>query len=264
MTLIVGIKCSDGIVMAADGAATLGNALGVRTVVQPMTKLHILQGNMVMGVSGPVGLGQLYRDRVESLWKTNQLGFSVKLPEVQRLLQQEIQKDAQPAIAQSVACVPLIGNVAASQSVLTSSLIAVPVGGNDRRPELIQCDHTGMAEAATNDLPFVSIGVGQPLADPFLAFLRHIFWTERLPRLADGVFAAVWTLTHAIRFNTGGLAEPIQITVLKGGGNKISASELSTDEIQEYRQHIFEAEQYLKAFKDNPASLPEVPKPPTI
>ena len=56
----------------------------------------------------------------------------------------------------------------------TASLIAVPVGGLNGIPELIQCNHVGMTEAATTDLPFVAIGSGQELADPFLAFLRRI------------------------------------------------------------------------------------------
>ena len=52
MTLIIGIKCKDGIVLGADGAATLG-AMGQRTILQPMKKLEIISSAMVLGVSGP-------------------------------------------------------------------------------------------------------------------------------------------------------------------------------------------------------------------
>ena len=250
MTLIVGIKCSDGIVMGADGEATLGNAVGLHTVVQPTTKLHILQGNIVMGVSGPVSLGQLYRDRVESLWKGNKLGLKIKLPAVQRLLQEAIQKDAEVAVAQARAWVPLIGNGPASESVLTSLLIAVPVEGNVGRPELIQCNHAGVPEAATDDLPYVSIGSGQPLADPFLAFLRHIFWFHHLPTVSDGVFATVWTLTHAIRVNPGGVADPIQVIVLSGGKGS-AAKELSQEDMREHHENVAHAEGCLKSFRED-------------
>ena len=55
MTLIIGVRCSDGVVIGADGAATLGSTLGGPTVMQPVTKLQILEGTIVMGVSGQVG-----------------------------------------------------------------------------------------------------------------------------------------------------------------------------------------------------------------
>lgn len=42
MTLIIGIKCRDGIVMGADGAATF-EALGQHTIRQETTKLDILE-----------------------------------------------------------------------------------------------------------------------------------------------------------------------------------------------------------------------------
>jgi 20S proteasome alpha/beta subunit len=40
MTLIIGIKCSDGIVMGADGAATFGS-LGQQTIRQGTKKLEV-------------------------------------------------------------------------------------------------------------------------------------------------------------------------------------------------------------------------------
>ena len=151
MTLIVGIKCSDGVVIGADGAATLGPTIGQPTVIQPVTKLQVLQGRIIMGVSGQVGLSQLYCDRVDSLWKEKKLGYSISLPGVQRSLHQAIVQDAQPAIAGATASVPLMGNNALAIA-MTQSLIAIPVGGPSGSPELIQCNHLGMAEAATNDL----------------------------------------------------------------------------------------------------------------
>ena len=109
MTLIVGIKCTEGVVVGSDGAATLGNATGTRTVIQPANKLHILQGRIIMGVSGQVGLSQLYCDRVESLWKDKKLGIGVTLPQVQRELCRAIQQDAIPAIQRAKESIPFLG-----------------------------------------------------------------------------------------------------------------------------------------------------------
>ena len=249
MTLIVGVKCADGVVVGADGAATLGNSLGQRTVIQPMSKLEVIEGRIVMGVSGPVGLSQLYSDRIKGLWRDRQLVRDVSLPDVMRLIHNAIYQDAQHAISGAAASVPFLGNNAAALA-LTGSVIALPVGGINGRPELIQCNHTGMAEAATDDLPYVAIGSGQSLADPFLAFLRHIFWSDSLPRLGEGVFATVWALLHAIRVTPGGVSEPIQIATLAYEGRELVATELSDGQLQEHRENVQTVERYLSNYRE--------------
>lgn len=219
-----------------------------------------------MGVSGPVGLGQLYSDRIEQLWKNKKLGMTVSLPDVMRLIHQAILQDAQHAVAGANACVPLLGNNNASGLALTASIIALPVGGVTGRAELIQCNHLGMAEAATSDLPYVCVGSGQPLADPFLAFLRSVFWPNAMPTLADGIFATVWTLLHAIRVNPGGVSEPIQVATIGYKGKELFANELTPDQLQEHRENVGAAEKHLADFKnlakDAPDSASNPPEPP--
>jgi len=57
MTLIVAMKCSDGVVVGADSAATLGS-FGEQTVKEIATKLYIVKDSLILGLSGPVGLAQ--------------------------------------------------------------------------------------------------------------------------------------------------------------------------------------------------------------
>ena len=100
--------------------------------------------------------------------------------------------------------------------------------------------------------PYIAIGSGQPIADPHLALLRRVFWPDKLPNIADGIFAAMWTLLHAIQVNTGGVAEPIQMAVLeKSKGNELRARELSGQLVAEHRQHVKEAEEHLRSFSDS-------------
>ena len=82
-----------------------------------------------MGVSGQVGLGQLYCDRVEGLWRDNELGIKVTLSEVQRKLCGAIQQDAIPAIERAAASIPFLGQGGAFALASTKSLVALPVGG---------------------------------------------------------------------------------------------------------------------------------------
>ena len=252
--------------MGADGAATLGTADGVATVIQPTTKLRILQQRMIMGVSGQVGLGQLYCDSVEDLWKGKKLGANVPLAQVRTELTQAISRHAEPALQRAKSSIPFWGQARAFNLINTTSLIALPVGGISGKPELIQCIHDGQTELASEDLPYVAVGSGQSIADPFLGFLRHIFWPNTQLTVADGIFAVTWTLLHAIAVNTGGAAEPIQLTALsRAKGNELSARELSEVEIGEHRQNIQAAEEHLKRFTEYPLdavqSPPKAPNP---
>jgi len=67
MTLIVGVKCQDSVVVGSDGAATSTTIVGVPTSRQAVKKLTNLGNKIIVGVSGPVGLGQLIADAVDRL-----------------------------------------------------------------------------------------------------------------------------------------------------------------------------------------------------
>jgi hypothetical protein len=108
-------------------------------------------------------------------------------------------------------------------------------------------------EAATSDLPFVSVGVGQATADPFLAFIRRVFWREREPNTADGIFAATWTLRHAIDTSPGGVADPIQVMVLEDG----KVRELDSKELDEHEQNVELLEEHIRGFEETFKGTPE-------
>lgn len=265
MTLIVGVKCKDGIVIGADGAATYGT-LGQKTILQPTKKLTLIGNRIIVGVSGAVGLAQRICGVIEELADdqtfSSQNSSSPRKPYVamttvrEKLhphLIQELQISAQAA--------PAVGQQIAFSSAIALTLLAVPVQGV---PCLFQFDQQGAPEAASDDLPFMSIGSGQAIADPFLAFLRRIFWPPGIvPNLGDGIFATLWTLQHAIETNPGGVAKPIQIAVLKNNKAKF----LEETEYAEHYQNIEAAEGALKnyrtSFVGNDATTTPPPSPPS-
>jgi len=151
----------------------------------------------------------------------------------------------------------LLGQGAAAPPAIAFTLLAVPV---DKQLRLYQFGCTGDPEEATTDLPFVALGSGQSLADPFLAFIREIFWKKRQPNTSEGIFATVWSLLHAIRRNTGGVAEPIQLMTIKLEAGKPVLKEFDDAELQETRQNITEVEAYLSQFtRPEPSSPPTAP-----
>jgi hypothetical protein len=258
MTLIVGILCKDSVVVAADSAATYG-VQGQQTITQLTQKIEIIDGTVIVACSGAIGLSQRYSSAMKAMWlgkefsNTDPVSAGVKignkfkehiLPEANAA--QFVRQAAGPAVGLHAVCV---------------SIVALPV---KKVPTLIQFTEIASPEVATKQLPFVSFGIGQPTADPFLAFLRDIFWKDREPLLSEGVFAALWTLKHAITHTPGGIKEPIDIAVLETVGDNLTARLLSKTEVQEDEQSIREAETALRNFKtgqQKPAPAPP-PAPP--
>jgi 20S proteasome alpha/beta subunit len=244
MTLIVGILCSDGAVVASDGAATLGS-LGSPTVRQEVKKLDVLNDKIIVGVSGPVGLGQKIKHKIDAQWSANDFS-SLDEVQVSSKISEGMREHINPLLQTAQLSVPVVGNAVAGSSALSSSIVAMIV---KHKPTLMQFDFQAASELANNDIPFISVGSGQPLADPFLAFIRRIFWKDHLPNLNEGIFAALWTLSHAIEVNPGGVSKPIQVAVLKeeDGG---CAVELEESEYKEHYDAIEAAEEKLSTFRE--------------
>jgi 20S proteasome alpha/beta subunit len=246
MTLIIGIKCKDGIVLGADGAATYG-VMGQSTIRQMVKKkLRLLGSQGVVGVSGPVGIGQRIAGELDTI---RNHGFTVqgkkvllsalKPHEAMGMLRQVLWQiiGAEMDIAKVTA--GTIGNPSPIHGCLSQSLVCLLVGNE---PCLIQFDQQGAPELATEDLPFVALGSGQLIADPFLAFLRRIYWPNSLPDVEQGIFTTIWALHHAIETHPGGVGPPIQIVIFRQeteGSQKIwRAKEMPEASWQEHLQFI--------------------------
>jgi len=232
MTLIIGVKCSNGVVIGADGAATLG-AMGKRTILQPMKKLDILEGKLIFSLSGPVGLGQLFKGDIQKAWESHVFEGKESF-EVMATMRDIMWPHAKCELENAAIARNAIGNIAL-ESALSSVIIAMPV---KNKFALFQFNQQCSPEEATEDLPFVSTGSGQPIADPFLAFLRRLFWKNGPPSLSEGILAVVWTLLHTILINPGGVANPKQVVILEKEGNNFIARELSPEELQEHYEFI--------------------------
>lgn len=210
MTLIIGMKCSDGIVMGADSAATLAE-MGQEIIRQETVKLEMLENRIIVGVSGPVGLGQRIKAELQYLW-TNQGLMNRKYADVMKIVRENIwNKHILPEMQIAQMAANVLGPVART-SALTSTLVAWPL---NEGPQLIQFDATGAPEMATESNPYVAIGSGEMIALPFLEFLKRVCWQGSALSLNEGVFTTVWALQHAILTNAGGVAGPIQIVVLE-------------------------------------------------
>lgn len=246
MTAIVGILCRDGVVIGADSSASFSQGQ-LRTIEQPYEKIEIIGEHVIVSGTGQIGLAQRFCEQIKKTWEDK--GFQKSALDVARHLAKVTTQD--------------FANTSAKQNSY-GALVAFPSGHKAHLCEFSILDF--QPEFKTDRLWYCSMGSAQPITDTFLAFIREIFWDKELPNLQDGIFAATWTLDHAIRINPGGVNSPIRIAVLentKKGG--LGARLLTDDELGEHHQNIIEAKECLRNYKlkqlpMEPVYVPEIPK----
>jgi 20S proteasome alpha/beta subunit len=180
---------------------------------QSTSKLSVWDKIGVMGCSGSIGLAQRYEAVVKktiSDINPATLEGSVAGQAIREKLAPLFQMEVQIAAVAG----NLVGHASRSPAICTFLLATKTRDGLT----LVEFDLQGAPTVATADLMFFAIGSGQPIADPFLAFLRRVVWNDKASDRKLGVRSVLWTLQHAVHTNPGGIADPIEI-VVKGSGH---------------------------------------------
>lgn len=260
MTLIVGILCRDGVVVASDSAAMFG--AGARPTIgqQIVRKVHRLNDHVLFSSTGAVGMAQLVAAKVGALWASGELSGS-KCPNAESVMER-IGKEIVQLVGPYLQTAQMQRNITGdASSSLCKSLVALPVG---QVPCLFNFDYNGAPERSTPELPFISMGSGQAIADPFLALLHRLLWKGAEPTVAEGRLAAVWTIEHVSQTNPGGVGGPVQLATLSPGSGRLpSVTEVSDQDVDEHRQKISAAELALigELRGPGPTPAPSVPTP---
>jgi 20S proteasome alpha/beta subunit len=259
VTLLVGVLCSNGVVIAADRQATHG-ALGVQTVGQPITKVRVIRDEVLYATSGHNGLGQQFGAIVEGKQQEfkNQ-GYHSNIIK----LQQALRSLADAALKTATHAAGVIGNAAASDCLCGGLLAA---GFRDGL-KLIEITPQIAVEYMTADLPFISMGSGKASADPFLGFLRKVYWPTNLPTIQEGALAAYWTIRHAIDMKVSGVGFDVDVFTIEPKDKAFVARRLTDAEVAEHVDFIKASEEALRGFRETiaapPAAAP-VETPPTL
>ena len=260
MTLIIGILCRDGVVMTSDSAATFA-ASGLPTIgQQEIPKIHNLSNSILYSNTGAVGIGQVIANQIKVSWDNGELGHTKSPEEVMDRIGKKISELLRPYLETAILTRQLVGE---AMSSLCKSLVAMPV---KQELCLFSFDYNGAPERSTQKLPFVAMGSGQGIADPFLAFLKRLLaWEENLPTLGEGRLAAVWTIKHAVITNPGGVGGAIQLATLSMKGGKPVVTMIPEADVQEHLQQIQGAEAALTNELRTPGrpketAPPEIPK----
>lgn len=240
MTAIVGVLCKDGIVIGSDSATTF-SAGAQRTIEQPSKKIKVVRDSAIISGTGSVGLGQRFCSVVDDFWpSTAKRRPNDIVQDISRLAIQNFQNTGVQQIG--------FGALLAFFHSGTFHLCEFETG--NMQPEL-----------KTADLWFVSMGVGQTIADPFLGFVRRIFWNNEQPDLKNGIFGTIWALQNTIDMNTGGVNGPIQLAIVSKNGTNSVSKILEESEILEHVEYVREFEKHLKSFPQQLVTNPqEIPK----
>lgn len=249
MTVLVGVNCVDGVVLGADSAAT--SAHGSHPLMKLQTdKLYLLDGRVILAGTGAVGLGQRFREVLNRNWQ-----------------QKTFQKPAYECLNKLAA--DAVHNFRSTGLPLTrdgfgyGAMIAVPF---DRTHHLVEFSVTDLQpEIKEGKLHYATMGSGEMLADPFLAFVSRVIWRSAQPKVQDAIFGVLWTLQHTIKFAPGGVGDPPNLAVLsRSKGQSYSARLLSEEELGEHSQYIEQVEERIGNIPTEmlgQAESVEVPKP---
>lgn len=250
MTLIVGIRCADGVVIGTDSAVTFGTGQGTDTIEQPFRhKIDIVHDHVIVAGTGEVGLGQRFVDIAKKHW--DEKSFARKsIIDIGRMLAQSAIED--------------FSGTGASRGSY-GALVAIPCG---EKAELIEFSVANFQpEVKTEDCWYASMGSGQLVADPLLGFMRETFWGDDPPSRPDGIFAATMVLKLGCKMAPGGVAEPIQMAVLspnKENKGRLSTRLLDQEELLEHSANVEDAIRHFKEYREilhskSTQKLPEAP-----
>ena len=230
MTVVIGLRCSDGVVIGADSSATFGPNPQMRTIEQAVQKVFVIEDRYILAGTGEIGLCQRFAEAIKQAHNKNQFrGSHIEVGKA-------ICKAGREDFASTGVQMNLFGG-----------LVAFPVQ-----------KETHLCEFAVKDLQpewkegkmwFSSMGSGQPITDPFLALIRRVFFKDSVPNVTEGIFVTAWALQHAIELNPGGINGPPQIATLRNTDNKPVAKVVDDAELQEHIANVEGAEEHLGKYK---------------
>ncbi|MER9949947.1 hypothetical protein [Mesorhizobium sp. M0047] len=246
MTVLVGVLCSDGVVIGADSIAT--SAIGMNPLVQLQTngKIQILSDQVIVAATGAIGFSQRLNFHVEQAIKGD-VFKNLKINECTTNISKRFLTDCAGSMVQQ-----------SSRGLGFGALLAAFIQGEPRLIEYGTQDF--QPEIKKDALFFVSMGSGQMLADPFLAFISRVLWKDAPPTVEQGKFGVYWALDHAIKLAPGGVGAPIKLSVLSQVNGAWVASLLP--DTQEQAQYIVELEGHIGSFARATIEDAEATPPP--
>lgn len=232
MTILVGVRCSDGVVIGADSIAT--SSMGPHPLIhlEADPKIQLFNNAVIMATTGPVGFSQRLHYHIDAAVKGNVFNnFTARdaTTNISKRLLADLQESKAPSWPQ--------------EGLRFGGLMAAAVKDGPFLAEFGTTDF--QAEMKTGKIFFGSMGSDQMLADPFLAFVCRVLWKNEMPSVDHGKFGVYWVLDHTIKLAPGKVGLPIRLATLRQVNGVWVASEQDT---QESAQYIDSLEEHIANF----------------
>jgi hypothetical protein len=247
LTILVGVRCLDGVVIGCDSIAT--SSMGQFPLIHlPYDgKIKIFSDKVIVACTGAIGFAQRLHEHIEAAIKGNVFtNFGVR--------------DCTTNISKRFLTDLAGSNVwnHPQEGIRFGALVAANLKDGPFLAEFATNDF--QPEIKTDKLFFVSMGSGQMLADPFLAFVSKVLWKNKMPAVDEAKFGVYWVLDHTIKLAPGKVGPPIRLATLRKVENVWVAAEQDT---QEFAQYVDEIEQHIGKFIRAPVEE-ALPNPPPV
>lgn len=242
MTVLVGVRCKDGVVIGSDSAKTSGVVPGQPTTTTTGKKIDIVEGQVIVAHTGQVGMGQRFSDIISKNWRSGAFKGKDQLETVCGM----------SALARS--------DFASTQADRGQYGSLVGFRGSKDGATLCEFALSDFQPELKTDIWYCSMGAGQLVVDPLLALFRKAFWGDKHPSLSGGILATCWALELAIELCPVGVRGPIKIAIC----DKAGARFIDDTELDGHRESAQEAITHFGEYKnklESSDSSPDVPVP---
>ena len=237
MTILVGILCQDGVVIAADGMASqnLGTTpfVGISNL-----KVHPINDDLIVACAGDDNLMTHFICFLKSNYLTIFKEHQAKSSNVLALMTELGGKFAHhimniyrqyPAEWYSQVLETFNRNGFSFQAVIALHF-------NHNHYMFSYDNRFNAMMLRDNGIWHIILGSGHLVANPSIHLVKKILNIKLMPKVDRGQILAYWTVSHAIDVSSGGIGGEIKIAVLQKSGEKYVVS--TANNISEHEEFI--------------------------
>jgi hypothetical protein len=250
VTVLVGVRCTDGAVIGSDSIAT--SSVGQMPLIQVQFdgKIRIFSERVIVATTGAIGFSQRLHQHVEAAINGKVfLNFDTR--RCTNNIASRFIGDLQESKAPNHP----------TEGIRFGALVAAACADGPFLAEFATTDF--QPEIKAGEMFCVTMGSGQLLADPFMAFVSKVLWQGKMPTVNEGKFGVYWVLSHTLRLAPGQVGPPIRLATLGQVEGQWVAREEDTQESAEY---VEELEDHIGKFVRAPIQTAPpaepIPEPP--
>lgn len=217
MSIIIGVRCNDCVILAASGPGPTAPQEAAASN-GGLSRLRAIAGRAVVGVSGPEELGREMTAALERYLRARDpsgLSGEAHNDGMRTALGQRIRLTADMRRALE----RLPGAGAAVGESAGEALIAIP---SKDSPSLHVVDREGRITEVVRGRSWAVVGPAKLAAESFLGFLQRLLWREGRPNRAAGQLAAYWAARHVTEME-GGSSRSVQLVRVSREGRESSS-----------------------------------------